>query len=73
VPLWRAKEEISISRKAGQIIARHDPRQLILVYLGASLAARDAKIRPVFIAPSLNLIDVEAGGAETTPSPAGIT
>src|SRR5437867_10947004 len=34
VPLLRAKEEISMARKVGQIIARGDRRWLIRVYLG---------------------------------------
>jgi len=34
VPLLRSKEEISMARKVGQIIARGDPRWLIRVYLG---------------------------------------
>ena len=35
VPLLRAKEEISMARKVGQIIARGDHRWLIRVYLAA--------------------------------------
>ena len=37
VPLLRAKEEISMARKVGQIIARGDRRWLIRVYLGRDL------------------------------------